>query len=165
MRDEVEHARHRRQRPDADEHEPELADRRVGEDPLQVKLPQRDRGREQRRERADGGDGPHGGFVGDEQRAAAHDHVHARRHHGGGVDQRADGRGAFHGVREPDVQRELRALAERAEHQQERDPLHRVALERRVLRELARLLEQPVVLGGGAQVADRPERGEAEHDA
>ena len=55
----------------------------------------------------------------DEQRHAAGDHVHAGRDHRRGVDQRADGRGAFHRVGQPDVQRELGALAARAEHQQQ----------------------------------------------
>ena len=71
------------------------------------------------------GDGGHGGVVADEQRAAAGDHINAGGDHGGGVDQGGDGRGAFHRVGQPDVQRELRRFAEGAEHQQERDPFHR----------------------------------------
>ena len=56
-----------------------------------------------------------------EQRGRARHHVDARRHHGGGVDQRGDRRGAFHGVRQPDVQRELRRFAGGADEEQQRD--------------------------------------------
>ena len=55
-----------------------------------------------------------------EQRVRARHHVDARRHHGGGVDQGGNRRGAFHGVRQPDVQRELRRLARGADEQQQR---------------------------------------------
>ena len=41
----------------------------------------------------------------------AGDHVDAGGDHGGGVDERGDGRGAFHGVGQPDVERKLRAFA------------------------------------------------------
>ena len=51
----------------------------------------------------------------------AGDHVDAGGDHGGGVDERGDGRGAFHGVGQPDVERKLRALAGGAEEQAERD--------------------------------------------
>ena len=52
---------------------------------------------------------------------AARDHVDAGGDHGRGVDQRGDRRGAFHGVRQPDVERDLRGLAGGAEDQQKRD--------------------------------------------
>ena len=58
---------------------------------------------------------------GGKQRRAAGDHVDAGRDHRGRVDQGADGRGAFHRVGQPDVQRELGALAAGAEHQQQAD--------------------------------------------
>ena len=54
-----------------------------------------------------------------EQEEHAAQHVHARRHHRRGMNQRADRRGAFHGVGQPDVQRELRALAHRAAEDQQ----------------------------------------------
>ena len=44
-------------------------------------------------------------------------HEDAGGHHGGGVDQRADRRRAFHRIGQPDVQRELRALAHRTDEQ------------------------------------------------
>ena len=40
--------------------------------------------------------------------------IHARGHHRGRMDQSADRRRAFHGVGQPDVQRELRTLADAA---------------------------------------------------
>src|SRR5262249_25383033 len=48
-------------------------------------------------------------------------HEYARGHHGGGVDQRRDRRRAFHRVRQPGVQQELRRLAHGAEEQQQTD--------------------------------------------
>ena len=51
----------------------------------------------------------------------ARDHVDAGRDHRRGVDEGGDGRRAFHRVRQPDVQRELRALAGRAEQEQQAD--------------------------------------------
>ncbi len=70
---------------------------------------------------ADDGDGGHGGGRVQEQNVRAGDHVDARGHHGRRVDQRADWRGAFHGVRQPDVERNLRRLACGAGKQQQRD--------------------------------------------
>ena len=52
---------------------------------------------------------------------AARDHVDARRDHGGGVNERGDGRGAFHRVGEPDVERNLRGLAGGSENEQQSD--------------------------------------------
>ena len=56
-----------------------------------------------------------------ENRRAARDHVHAGRHHGGGVNQRADRRRTFHGVRQPDIERDLGALAGGSDEQQQPD--------------------------------------------
>ena len=58
---------------------------------------------------------------GDEQRRAAGDHVDAGGDHRRGVDQGADRRRAFHRVGQPDVQRELGALAAGPEQQQQAD--------------------------------------------
>jgi len=46
----------------------------------------------------------------------------ARRHHGGRVDQRRDRRGTFHGVRQPDIQRNLRRFSGGAEEHQQGHP-------------------------------------------
>ena len=50
----------------------------------------------------------------------AHQHVNAGRDHRRGVDQRGDRRRAFHRVRQPDVQRKLRRLSDRAAENQKR---------------------------------------------
>ena len=56
-----------------------------------------------------------------EQRRHARHHEDAGRHHRGGVDQRRDRRRAFHRIGQPDVQRELRRLAHRADEQADAD--------------------------------------------
>ena len=66
---------------------------------------------QQRREAADQGHGVLRLRRSDEQRRAAGNHVDAGRDHRGRVDQGADGRGAFHRVGQPDMQRKLGALA------------------------------------------------------
>ena len=73
-----------------------------------------------------------------EQHGVAPDHVDAGRHHRRRVDQRGDRRRAFHRVRQPDVERNLRRLAGRAEEQQQRRDRHR----RRTSR-LGRAARQP----------------------
>ena len=46
---------------------------------------------------------------------------HARRHHRRRVDQRADRRGAFHRIRQPDMQRHLAGFADGTAEDQQRD--------------------------------------------
>src|SRR6185312_10823425 len=55
------------------------------------------------------------------ERINARDEEHARGDHCGRVDQRADRCRTFHCVRQPDVERELSGLANRAAENQERD--------------------------------------------
>ena len=113
-------ARSRPPRAERQEHEPELADGRVREDALQVGLRQRDERGEQRRDPADPRDRSIcASGAQREQRRAAGEQVDAGRHHRRGVDQRRDRRRAFHRVRQPDVQRELRRLADRPAEQQQ----------------------------------------------
>jgi hypothetical protein len=57
--------------------------------------------------------------IGREDEEHAAEHVNTGGHHRRGVDERADGRRAFHRVRQPDVQRELRRLADRTAEDQE----------------------------------------------
>ncbi len=54
-----------------------------------------------------------------EEEEHAAEHVNAGGHHRRGVNQRADGRRAFHRVGQPDVQRELGGLAHRAAEDQQ----------------------------------------------
>ncbi len=56
-----------------------------------------------------------------EDRVAAGDHVDARGDHGGRVDEGGDRGGTGHGVGEPDVQGELRRLADRPDEEQQGD--------------------------------------------
>ena len=60
------------------------------------------------------------------------DQIHAGGHHRCGVDQRGDGRRPGHGVRQPDVERELGALAhaagEDAEPRQRQHPVGNLAV-------------------------------------
>jgi hypothetical protein len=106
---------------EADEHVAELTDGGVRQHPLDVVLHQRDGGGEER------GEAPNvahhrqrsrirGGGV---DREEPRYQIDACRHHRRGVDQRAHRRRAFHRVRQPDVQRELRGLAHRAAEDQD----------------------------------------------
>ena len=54
-----------------------------------------------------------------EHEVQARDHIDARRHHGRGMDERRHRRWAGHGVRQPDVQRQLRRLTGGADEQDE----------------------------------------------
>ena len=114
------------------EHVAELGDRRVGEHLLDVVLDDGDRRREERRQprrsrrsRADAS-----GACRYEPDMRAHQ-VDARGHHGRGMDQRGDRRRAGHGVGQPDVQRDLRRLARRAEEEQDADQARRTPARRR----------------------------------
>jgi hypothetical protein len=53
-------------------------------------------------------------------------HEHARRHHGGGVNQRRDRRRPFHGIGKPGVQQELRRFSHRPHEQKETDQRERI---------------------------------------
>ena len=89
------------------DHVAELADCRVGHDSLDVGLGQ-----------GDGRPHDHGDATGDRhdrhgggrqviERSQSRDHEHARRHHGRSMNERRDGGRAFHGIRQPDVERHL----------------------------------------------------------
>ena len=144
----------------ADEHEPELRDGAVGEHLLDVVLEEADRGGEDRRERADGRDHRHGHGTEREEEIEPGDHVHARRDHGGGVDQRGNRRRPGHRVGEPDIERDLRALAGRADEQADADQgqhrqaeeRHRAEPARHAARLVGDLVAQLAELDGGAEL-------------
>jgi hypothetical protein len=122
MREEVVHAAGyagKGSRAEGQEHVSELADRRIGENAFQVELREGDQGGEQRRKAADRRHDELSRGRGGKQRRAAGHHIHARGDHRCRMDQRADGRRAFHRVGKPDVQRELGAFAAGAEQEQE----------------------------------------------
>ncbi len=144
------------------EHVPELADRRVGHDPLDIELGHADRRCEQGSERADPGHDWQGVLVEYEERVGSRDEEDASGDHRGGVDQGRDGRGAFHRVGQPYEEGQLGRLAERADHQQHRDGLD----DQRDFRKMPGLERGEVGLGflEDGRVLDRAEVNEGEHD-
>ncbi len=126
--EEVEHRRRIGADARRHEHVAELRAGRVGDHPLDVVLHQPDRRREEGGRRADEGD--EGQRVGRplQHRRHAADEEHPRRHHRRRMDQGGDRRRAFHRVRQPGVQEELRRLAHRADEEQQRGDLGRVPL-------------------------------------
>ncbi len=112
----------------AQKHIAELRDSGVSQHALDVVLHQSNGRGEDGRERADRGHHAEreGRVV--KQNMRPGDHVNAGRDHGGRVNQRGDRRGAFHRVGQPDVERQLRALARRAQHQAKRDDGKHAAL-------------------------------------
>ena len=121
VRDEVEDAGGEGADADTDEHETELRDGGVGQDFLDVPLPDADGRSEERGERADEGDHHHRVWRYAIQRVGPHHHVDAGGDHRRGVDERRHRRRSGHGVGQPDVERDLRALTARAEEEQEAD--------------------------------------------
>ena len=108
---EVEHARHEGAGPERGHHVAELGHGRVREDALEVGLAERERRRQEGGERAHVGDQEEHPRHGLEERVGPRHQEHARRDHRGGVDQGRHGRRALHRVGQPDVERELGALA------------------------------------------------------
>ena len=119
MGHEVEHPGRVRAGADADEHVTELGHGGIREHALDVPLLEGDGGGEQRRERADPRDHGTAERRQREQHPTTGHQIDARGDHGGGVDQRGDGRRALHRVGEPDVQGDLGRLAGTAEEQEE----------------------------------------------
>ncbi len=113
VRGQVEQTRHISPDSQGHDHIPQLTHRRVGQYLLDVVLNQGNGGCKDRRDPPRIGDEQKGSLI--ENRQHAPDQVHPGGHHRGGVDQGADRRGAFHRVGQPDVQRELRALAHGAQ--------------------------------------------------
>ena len=103
------------------EHVAQLADRGVGEHPLEIVLHRADEGRDERRRGTDDRHHREGAGAGGKQRRRPGDQVDAGRHHRRRMDQGAGGRGALHGVGQPDVQWQLRALAAGGQQQEQTD--------------------------------------------
>ncbi len=116
---EVEHGGGPAAAADRHDHVAELGEGRVGEDPLDIVLLGGDEGGEEGGDAADPGDDIERGGGELENEEDAREHVDARRDHGGGVDEGGDGGGALHGVRQPDVERDHRRLADAAAEEEE----------------------------------------------
>ena len=145
VRHQVEHRARVRAEARADEHVADLRHRRVGDHALDVGLDERDQPGHQERRGAEPG-----GEILDhvrvlEQRMAAHDQVDAGGDHRRRVDEGADRRRAFHRVRKPGVERDLRRLRDGAAEQAERDQVRDRAAVRRG-GEHAGVVELPGVL-------------------
>ena len=121
VRHQVEDRRRVAAHADREHHVGQLADRRIGQHALDVGLHQRQQRRPEGRARSDPGDQVAGRGRGLDHGEEARQQVDAGRDHRGRVDQRRDGRRALHRVGQPDVQRELRALADRAGDQAQRE--------------------------------------------
>ena len=146
--------------PDRGGHVAKLREGGVGDDALDVVLGEGDRRGHEGGEGADDGHDQHRGFGADEDRVAAGAHVDAGGDHRRRVDQGGDRGRAFHRVRQPDVQRELGALAAGADEEQDADQGHRAAGNAEFLVVVGRF-EQPVL----APEVDGVEGPEREHDA
>ena len=106
---------------DGQEHVADLADRRVGEHPLEVVLAA---AADAAVEQGDGADDDHSGagrLRDVEDGCRAGDQVDAGGDHRRGVDEGRDRGRALHGVGQPGLQRELAGLAARAEQQHQAD--------------------------------------------
>ena len=94
----------------------------------------------------------------------AEQHVNAGGDHGGGVDQRGDRGGAFHGVRQPDVERELGGLADgAAEDAEHGGGDHAVAADGEIGGDVGVDAGFHRIEGEGA--GDAPEHEDADHES
>ena len=99
MRHDMKEPRGKRPHPTSQEHKPQLTHRRIGQDALDIVLYQANTRRKQGGERPNPSHDVHGHRRQHKERLAAHHHVHAGGHHGGGVDEGAHGGRAFHRIR------------------------------------------------------------------
>ena len=106
---------------EAREHVAKLADRRIGEHPFEVVLHRADERRDQRRRGAHDRHDRQRAGAGGKERGRPRDQVDAGGHHRGGMDQGAGGGGALHGIWQPDVQRQLGALATGRQQEEQTD--------------------------------------------
>jgi len=96
----------------------EVAEGGVGEQALEVVLEDRHEGAEQQRDQAGAADQPRPLGRAGQHRPQAGEQEHAGLDHGGRVQVRRHRRGCGHRARQPEVERELRALGERAQRDQ-----------------------------------------------
>ena len=123
MRKHVKDASHKAANAQGGNHVAQLRNGGIGQYPLDVVLGHSNRGRKESRESTNQGHHvqPPGTLNRLEEGQHASHQEDTSRYHGGRVDHGADGRGAFHSVRQPDVERELSALAHRTAEDEQRN--------------------------------------------
>ena len=133
-------------------HQAERGDRRIGEHQLEVGLADRQQGAHDQRGTAED---RQNGLPGDrvtEGRVHPHDEIDTRFHHGGRVQIGRNRRRRFHGIGQPEMERELRGLGERTAEQQ--DQRHQVE---RACPHLVAEIDQKRELGHAGDVPDHQE--------
>ena len=120
VRDEVEDRGGESECAQREHHQPEVAYRGVCEGALDVGHHECERAGVQEGYQPDDGDDEHHDGHQFEHGEHARYEIDAGGYHRGGVYERADGRGTFHGVGQPYMEGELRGLAHRAHEQQQR---------------------------------------------
>ena len=105
----------------AEHHVAQLAYGGIGEHLFDVVLRQADGGAEEGGGRSHRGDHGQGRGRKNVKTVEARDHVDARGHHGGGVNECAHRCGAGHGVGQPNEERNLRALTRCAHEEEDAD--------------------------------------------
>ena len=115
--------RHRRARPEAEQHhhQPQLADRRIGEDRLQIVAEQRDACAEYHRHQADRRDDAEPQIGSRQHRPQPREEEHPRLHHRRGMEIGADRGRRGHRVGQPEVEGKLRRLGEGPCQDQDQD--------------------------------------------
>ena len=122
MIDDVEDGRHHGQlavEAEQQRDQPEMADGRVGQQPLQVVLEDRDVGAEQQGGEAGRPDDPEPGLGPRHHRPEARHQEHAGLHQGRRMQVGRHRGRSRHGVRQPEMERELRALGQGAEQDED----------------------------------------------
>ena len=107
MGHEVKHRHRIGRRTQRHRHVTELRQRGIGHDPFDVVLDDAQKAHEQGSDGANDHDKIQGGITELKQRRHARHHENTGGDHGGGMDQRRDGRWPFHRIRQPDMQRKL----------------------------------------------------------
>src|ERR1051326_5677560 len=121
VRDDVKDCSDKRADAARQEHVTELRDGRISQNFLDVVLRETDGGGKESSRRTDDSDDEHRGRCVRKDCRTADDHVDAGSHHRRGVNQCRDGSWTSHRVRQPNVQRYLRALSGGADKQQHCD--------------------------------------------
>ena len=119
MGHEMEHRRSPPQCAQREHHETEVGNGGIRQDSLQIGGHESDGGRSQGSDYAHAGDDHECFGGGSEDRERTRDEIYTSDDHGGSVDQRADRSGTFHGIRKPNVERELSRLAHGSEEQED----------------------------------------------